>query len=41
LDIWIESLNDRYLALSAMVGEDKSDCFKHSVQILVALISGW
>jgi hypothetical protein len=41
LDIGIESLNDRYLALPAMVGEDKSDCFKHSVQILVALISGW
>jgi hypothetical protein len=41
LDIWIESLNDRYLALPAVVGEDKSDCFKHSVQILVALISGW
>lgn len=31
LDIMTESLNDKYLGLPALVGADKSDCFRHLV----------
>jgi hypothetical protein len=32
LDIWTESLNDRYLGLPSMVGLSRSDCFKYLVE---------
>lgn len=41
LDIMSESLNDRYLALLAMVGADRSNCFKHLINRVRALLGGW
>lgn len=31
LDIMIESLNDKYLGLPALVGANRSDCFRHLI----------
>jgi hypothetical protein len=31
LNIVSESLNDKYLGLSALVGIDRSDCFRHLI----------
>jgi hypothetical protein len=36
-----ESLNDKYLGLPAMIGMDKSECFRHLVDRVIARISGW
>lgn len=41
LDIMTESLNDNYLGLPAMVGIDRSDCFKHLVDRVLAKTKGW
>lgn len=41
LNIVIESLNDKYLGLPAMVGADRSDCFQHLVDQVRKRISGW
>lgn len=41
LNIMTESLNDKYLGLPAMVGIDKSECFRHLVDRVLARISGW
>jgi hypothetical protein len=41
LNILTESLNDKYLGLPAMVGIDKSECFRHLVDRVIARISGW
>jgi hypothetical protein len=41
LDIWTKSLNEKYLGLPAMVDTDHSDCFKHLVDRVQILISGW
>jgi hypothetical protein len=35
------SLSDKYLGLPAMIGMDKSECFRHLVDRVIARISGW
>ncbi|GJN03651.1 hypothetical protein PR202_ga21121 [Eleusine coracana subsp. coracana] len=41
LNIMTESLNDTYLGLPAMVGAERSDCFKHLVDQVRTKIKGW
>jgi hypothetical protein len=41
LDIWTESLNDRYLGLPSMVGANQFDNFNYLVERVIALISSW
>ena len=36
-----ESLSDKYLGLPALVGADRSDCFRHLVDRVVTRIDGW
>ncbi|GJN05323.1 hypothetical protein PR202_ga22942 [Eleusine coracana subsp. coracana] len=41
LDIMTESLSDKYLGLPALVGAERSDCFRHLIDRVRARISGW
>ena len=41
LNIDNEALSDRYLGLPALVGIDRSDCFKHLVERVMPRINGW
>ena len=41
LNIMTESLNDNYLGLPAMVGANRSDCFKHLVDRVLAKTKVW
>ncbi|XP_014755959.1 uncharacterized protein LOC104584065 [Brachypodium distachyon] len=41
LNIMTESLNEKYLGLLAMVGTDRSDCFKHLIERVKIKTSGW
>jgi hypothetical protein len=41
LNIMTESLSDKYLGLSAMVGADRSDCFRHLIDRVNSRINGW
>ena len=41
LNIMIESISDKYLGLPALVGVDRTDCFRHLVDRVHARISGW
>lgn len=41
LDIMTEALNDKYLGLPAMIGVDKSDCFRHLIDRVNNRINGW
>ena len=41
LDIMGESLNDKYLGLLALVGGDRSDCFRHLIDRISMRINGW
>lgn len=36
-----ESLNDKYLGLPALVGADRSDCFKHLIDRVLGKTKGW
>ncbi|GJN37276.1 hypothetical protein PR202_gb26210 [Eleusine coracana subsp. coracana] len=41
LDIMTESLSDKYLGLPALVGADRSDCFKHLIDRVLSKTKGW
>jgi len=41
LNIMTESLSDKYLGLPAMVGADRSDCFRHLIDRVNSRINGW
>ncbi|GJN08014.1 hypothetical protein PR202_ga25898 [Eleusine coracana subsp. coracana] len=41
LNIMTESLNDKYLGLPAMVGIDRSDCFRHLIDRVKRRTQGW
>ncbi|GJN23880.1 hypothetical protein PR202_gb11570 [Eleusine coracana subsp. coracana] len=41
LDIMTESISDKYLGLPALVGVDRTDCFRHLVDRVRGRISGW
>jgi len=41
LNIRTESLSEKYLGLPALVGADRSDCFRHLVDKVVSRIDGW
>ena len=41
LDIMSEALNDKYLGLPALVGADRSDCFRHLIDRITMRINGW
>jgi hypothetical protein len=41
LNIMTESLCDKYLGLPAMVGADRSDCFRHLIDRVNLRINGW
>jgi hypothetical protein len=41
LNIMIESLSDKYLGLPAMVGTDRSDCFRRLIDWVNSRINGW
>ena len=41
LNIMSESLNDKYLGLPALVGADRSDCFRHLIDRIVQRVGGW
>jgi hypothetical protein len=41
LNIMTESLGDKYLGLPAMVGADRSDCFRHLIDRVNSRINGW
>jgi hypothetical protein len=41
LNIVNESLNDNYLGLPAMVGVDRSDCFRHLIDRISLRVNGW
>jgi hypothetical protein len=36
-----ESLNDKYLGLPALIGADRSDCFRHLIERVMAKTKGW
>jgi len=36
-----ESLSDKYLWLLALVGADRSDCFRHLIDMVAMRINGW
>jgi hypothetical protein len=41
LNIVSESLNDKYLGLHALVGIDRSDCFRHLIDRVRGKTKGW
>ena len=41
LNIMTESLNDKYLGLPALVGADRSDCFRHLIDRVRVRTNGW
>ena len=41
LDIMTESISDKYLGLSSMIGVDRVDCFKHLIERIQKLVNGW
>uniref|UniRef100_A0A453AV79 Reverse transcriptase domain-containing protein n=1 Tax=Aegilops tauschii subsp. strangulata TaxID=200361 RepID=A0A453AV79_AEGTS len=41
LHIATEALSDKYLGLPALVGADRSDCFKHFCEKIKKLLKGW
>ena len=41
LHIDTEALSDKYLGLPAMVGADRSDCFKHFIERIRERLRGW
>ena len=41
LNIMTESLSDKYLGLPAMVGADRSDCFRRLIDRVNSRINGW
>jgi len=41
LNITDESLNDKYLGLPALVGVDRSDCFRHLIDRISMRVNGW
>jgi hypothetical protein len=41
LHIDTEALSDKYLGLPALVGADRSDCFKHFIERIIERINGW
>jgi hypothetical protein len=41
LDIMSGSLSDKYLGLLALVGADRSDCFRHLIDRITMCINGW
>ena len=41
LNIVVEAMTDKYLGLPSHVGIERSDCFKHLVDRVWALIDGW
>ena len=41
LNIVTESLNDKYLGLTAMIGIDRSDCFRHLIDRVRGKTKGW
>ena len=41
LNIMTESLNDKYLGLPALVGAERSDCFRHLIDRVTTRINGW
>ncbi|GJN36442.1 hypothetical protein PR202_gb25346 [Eleusine coracana subsp. coracana] len=41
LDIMTKSLSDKYLGLPAMIGADRSDCFRHLIDRVRGRIGGW
>jgi hypothetical protein len=41
LHIDTETLSDKYLGLPALVGADRSDCFKHFIETIIQRKNGW
>jgi hypothetical protein len=41
LHVMTESLNDTYLGLPALIGTDRSDCFRHLIDRVLAKTKGW
>jgi hypothetical protein len=41
LHIDTEALLDKYLGLHVLVSADRSDCFKHFIEIIIQRINGW
>ena len=41
LNIMTETLNDKYLGLPALVGADRSDCFRQLIDRVISRINGW
>ena len=41
LNVMTESLNDKYLGLPALVGAERSDCFRHLVDRVRQRVNGW
>lgn len=41
LNIMTEAQSDKYLGLPALVGTDRSDCFRHLIDRVVSRIDGW
>ena len=41
LNIMTESLSEKYLGLPSMIGVDRLDCFKHIIEIILAMVNGW
>ena len=41
LNITNQALSDKYLGLPALVGADRSDCFKHFCEKIKKLLKGW
>lgn len=41
LDIMTESLSNKYLGLPALVGANRSDCFKHLIDRVLSKTKGW
>jgi hypothetical protein len=41
LNIMTESLSDKYLGLSALVGADRSNCLRHLIDRVAMRINGW
>ena len=40
LNIMTETLSDKYLGLPALVGVDRSDCFRHLIDMVNSRING-
>ncbi|GJN35059.1 hypothetical protein PR202_gb23789 [Eleusine coracana subsp. coracana] len=41
LNIMIEAISDKYLGLPTMVGAERSECFTHLIDRVLARIKGW